>query len=395
MAHYSFQDFAIDVLKTATAPMSPKEIWEKGVQMGLDAKLASAGKTPWDTLRVRLSEMSDCVIATKEGKKATCYSLAKADNPVPPVEVQPINPTLPAVSKSGEHYSYKELVFDVLKVATSPMSATEIWRKAGELGLCARLTTHHSDPIKALSSWLYTQGEKCGLKVTGAQPKRFSIAESMTVDTTRPPKTDGNEKKSKIEQTMLFPNLGIEIDELIQQHDRQLRENIRKTLYAMPAKQFEELVSELLKSMGFVNVTVTSFSHDGGVDVCGTWNILNGVSVDYAVQVKRWTSGNVQAPLIDKLRGSLRYTQRGLFITTSDFSSGAKQNANDTKKGAPIGLIDGKELVELLIKHGFGVKRVTDDQARVIDRLKITFSEESLQLAQKDENADDNSETLL
>ncbi len=387
MAHYSFQDFAIDVLKTATAPMTPKEIWEKGVQMGLDTKLASAGKTPWDTLRVRLSEMSDCVVATKEGKKATSYSLAKTDNPVPPVEVQPVNPPLPDASKSGEHYSYKELIFDVLKVATSPMSATEIWRKAGELGLCARLTTHHSNPFNAVSAWLYTQGVKCGIQVIDDKPKRFAIAEVVPVKPPQPPK----EKTKK--PTMLFPDL--EIDELIRQHDKQLRENIRKTLYAMPAKQFEELVSELLKSMGFVNVTVTSFSHDGGVDVCGTWNILNGVSVDYAVQVKRWTTANVHAPLIDKLRGSLRYTQRGLFITTSDFSSGARQNANDTKKGAPIGLIDGEELVELLIKHGFGVKRVTDEQARVIDRLKITFSEESLQLAQKEENTNDDSETLL
>lgn len=364
MKDYGYKDFAIDVLKTATAPMSPKEIWEKGVQMGLDAKLASTGKTPWDTLRVRLSEMSDCMVATKEGKKATSYSLAKTDDPLTSVVAETVNPTLPSVPKAGEHYSYKDLVFDVLKGATSPMSATDIWHKAGEMGLCARLTTLHSNPINALSSWLYTQGEKCGLKVTGAQPKRFSIA-------------------------------GLEIDELIRQHDKQLRESVLNTLHAMPAKQFEELVSELLKSMGFVNVTVTSFSHDGGVDVYGTWNILKGVSVDYAVQVKRLTTSNVQAPLIDKLRGSLRYTQRGLFITTSDFSSGARQNANDTKKGAPIGLIDGKALVELLIKHGFGVKRVTDEQAREIDRLKITFSEESLQLAQKSESANNDLEPLL
>jgi uncharacterized protein len=51
---YSFLDLAYDVLKQATLPMVYQDIWLAGQQQGLNSKVGSTGKTPWQSLGARL-----------------------------------------------------------------------------------------------------------------------------------------------------------------------------------------------------------------------------------------------------------------------------------------------------------------------------------------------------
>ena len=78
-----------------------------------------------------------------------------------------------------------------------------------------------------------------------------------------------------------------------------------------------------------------------------------------AVQVKRWKH-NVQAPVVQQMRGSLGAHERGLIITTSDYSPGARQEAQAANK-APISLMNGQELLGLLIEYRIGVRCVPHD----------------------------------
>src|SRR5687768_5659349 len=94
----------------------------------------------------------------------------------------------------------------------------------------------------------------------------------------------------------------------------------------MTPTQFESLVARLLTSLGFEGVAVTSRSGDGGIDVRGTLVVGDVIRTRMAVQVKRW-KGNVQAPTVQQVRGSLGTHEQGLIITTSDFSSGARDEA--------------------------------------------------------------------
>lgn len=57
-----------------------------------------------------------------------------------------------------------------------------------------------------------------------------------------------------------------------------------------------------------------------------------------------------------KFVGALKGAQgdRGVFITTSSFSSGAKLEAE--RVNARIELIDGKRLAELMLEHGVGTQ---------------------------------------
>lgn len=54
MPEYRFVDYAEDVLKKASKPLTYQEIWELGIDLGIRKKLETEGKTPWQTLGARL-----------------------------------------------------------------------------------------------------------------------------------------------------------------------------------------------------------------------------------------------------------------------------------------------------------------------------------------------------
>ena len=71
--------------------------------------------------------------------------------------------------------------------------------------------------------------------------------------------------------------------------------------------------------LGFVDVEVTSYSRDGGVDVRGTLAVGGVTNVKTAIQVKRWAK-NVAGKTVRELRGGLSPHERGLIITTAGFT---------------------------------------------------------------------------
>ena len=139
----------------------------------------------------------------------------------------------------------------------------------------------------------------------------------------------------------------------IRDKNNQVKRQLLEALLAMPPFSFEELVGEVLRNLGFENITVTSKSGDGGIDVTGELVVAGAIKNSVCVQVKRWRN-NVQRASISELRGSLRPHQTGLFITTSDFSKPSIEEANDPYK-APISLFNGKEFVDILCDYGIGV----------------------------------------
>jgi hypothetical protein len=132
---------------------------------------------------------------------------------------------------------------------------------------------------------------------------------------------------------------------------------LKSRLHEMPADRFEALIGTLLIEIGFdeETVQVTSYSGDGGIDVRGVLNAGDVTEVNAAVQVKRWKR-NIQARTVRDVRGSLTTHEQGIIITTSGFSKGARTEANAIGK-TPISLVDGSQLIELLIKHAVGVNK--------------------------------------
>ncbi|MGK8503732.1 restriction endonuclease [Nocardia asiatica] len=75
------------------------------------------------------------------------------------------------------------------------------------------------------------------------------------------------------------------------------------------------------------------------------------------MQAKRYAADNtVGRPEIQAFVGALHGVgaARGVFITTSAFTSGAREYAQNI--GTRIILIDGRRLAELMIRYGVGVQ---------------------------------------
>jgi len=116
--------------------------------------------------------------------------------------------------------------------------------------------------------------------------------------------------------------------------------------------QFERLVAKLLTQMFDAEIQETQVSGDAGVDARGKVTLKGGIEVELVAQAKRYTTGNVQRPEIQNLRGSMGPQSIGVFITTKGFSGGAVSEAKRPTALQPIGLINGKELVGLMKEHG-------------------------------------------
>lgn len=145
----------------------------------------------------------------------------------------------------------------------------------------------------------------------------------------------------------------------IEQHNVSVRKKLRTLLYSMNPTDFEHLVGELLGALGFEQVNVTRRSSDGGVDVRGTLVVGDVIRTSMAVQVKKWKT-NVQAPIVQQVRGSLGTHEQGLIITTSDYSSGAREEA-ERPNAVPVALMNGEQLVALLVENNILVRRNSYD----------------------------------
>jgi restriction system protein len=115
---------------------------------------------------------------------------------------------------------------------------------------------------------------------------------------------------------------------------------------------------------------VTQQSNDGGIDGIIKEDQL-GFSHIY-IQAKQWgTDQTVGKPEIQKFVGALQgqQAQKGLFITTAKFSSGALQYASNLH-GAKVVLVDGSTLTKLMIKHNVGVSL---EQVYEVKRIDTDF----------------------
>lgn len=136
-----------------------------------------------------------------------------------------------------------------------------------------------------------------------------------------------------------------------------LADELMSEVMKLSANDFEHLVVKLLLKMGYGSGIddagyVTQSTNDGGIDGVIKEDQL-GFSSIY-IQAKQWAvDRTVDRPEIHKFIGALheKNAQRGLFITTASFSSGARISA----ESAGVVLVDGKQLTKLMIKHNLGV----------------------------------------
>lgn len=131
---------------------------------------------------------------------------------------------------------------------------------------------------------------------------------------------------------------------------------------------FEYLVGKLLAALGYGDdVKVTQRTGDEGIDGVVKEDRLGFDSIYY--QAKRWDlDTTVNRPEVQKFAGALsgKSATKGLFITTAQFSRGAREFA-EQQSAAKIVLVDGSALARLMIDAGVGVSTVATYEVKDID----------------------------
>jgi len=116
-------------------------------------------------------------------------------------------------------------------------------------------------------------------------------------------------------------------------------------------KEFEILITHLLTALGFEGSEHQGKVGDGGVDATGELNVYGLAKVKVFVQAKRYKLGTkISANTVKALRMSIPNNGQGAFIATCDYQKAAEEIA--VEPGFPrIGLINGKQLVDILVEH--------------------------------------------
>jgi restriction system protein len=153
-------------------------------------------------------------------------------------------------------------------------------------------------------------------------------------------------------------------DEIMRVAHKQVETSLGQELLdrvrAAPPAFFERLMVNLLLSMGYGGSAADAGralgrSGDDGVDGVIDQDAL-GLDRVY-IQAKRYAEGNNIGPgAIRDFFGSLdrHKATKGLFVTTSTFSSSAKETAEFLSKR--IVLIDGEHLAKLMIRYSVGCR---------------------------------------
>ena len=160
--------------------------------------------------------------------------------------------------------------------------------------------------------------------------------------------SEGSSKSGTKEQSELLWH--------IQNQETTVRAAIQGALPEMKPFAFEQLIKRLLEEMGYRDVEVTQQARDGGIDLLASID-MGITAVREVIHAKRHRR-KIQRKDLDALRGSLfRFKAvRGTIIATSSFSDDT-QEAAIVRGSAPITLIDGEKLVDLLVEKGIGVRR--------------------------------------
>lgn len=166
-------------------------------------------------------------------------------------------------------------------------------------------------------------------------------------------------------------------DEIMRAAHKQVETSLGQELLdrvrAAPPAFFERLIVNLLLTMGYGGTAADAGralgrSGDDGVDGVIDQDAL-GLDRVY-IQAKRYTAGNsISSGAIRDFFGSLdrHKAAKGLFVTTSTFSSSARETAEFLSKR--IVLIDGEQLTKLMIRYNVGcrteevlhIKKVDED----------------------------------
>ena len=175
------------------------------------------------------------------------------------------------------------------------------------------------------------------------------------LDEKRKIEINDNASKPHVQSEMLPEE---KIVDVYQEHLNELYSSLLSSILEKHPSFFEQLIVDLLLKMGYgydsnSGITVGG-SHDGGIDGIISEDKL-GLDLIY-LQAKRFKeSQKIGSKDLQAFVGAMKSVQKGVFITTSSFTRDAMKYVEEQQQ-KNLKVIDGKLLVELMVKYEVGVK---------------------------------------
>lgn len=156
---------------------------------------------------------------------------------------------------------------------------------------------------------------------------------------------------------------------LISQYEDEAYNGIREYIINKNPYEFQDLVAELLKAMGYFISEIAQRGADGGIDIVAYTDPLGTRQPRIIVQVKHRPNDSVSSDEIQKLAGTLkRNSDVGIFVTSGTFSKPAKKEARESREH--IELIDFERFISLWQEY---YSRMSDEQKLHLPLQPIYF----------------------
>lgn len=272
--------------------------------------------------------------------------------------------------KDEEPHSLQDVMFVLAKQFNLSEDDLKIKVPSGQMGLFKNRVGWATSYLKNSGLIYYPQRgvyqiTETGKKVLGENINYINIAYLKQFDGYKNwQSTFAKDDEATDQQDTVILNKDKTPEEILGDTLRDLNNNLGyellEILKTKPAKYFEYFVLELLTGMGYGGVEEKNFevvgqSGDNGIDGIIYQDKL-GIERIY-VQAKRWKDNKVQSKDIRDFIGSLslKGTNKGIFITTSDFTEEAISTAGMNPQNRII-LINGQRLADLAIENNIGVQ---------------------------------------
>lgn len=183
-----------------------------------------------------------------------------------------------------------------------------------------------------------------------------------------------------------------EISRMCREHSQIIKDSLLERLKNLHSATFEELCVLVIKHLLYDNnekIQLKDISKtlnrtgDGGID---------GIVVKkdkikeskYYIQAKCWKDTQIGRPELQKFAGALagQKARDGIFITTSKFTSTAIEFVQN-QTNYEIKLIDGEELVDMMIDVGIGIQKIATFELNAIDTEFFILNRPQVNISKK------------
>lgn len=260
-----------------------------------------------------------------------------------------MNPTIKALKELGGSATIEELYNKVVDLAGISDEQLEI--------------IHNTDrgsqtEVEYRLAWTRTYLKKFGILENSSRGVWALTQKGRQIEELDPKEVSRSFREQKKKER------GLQTDEDETDDEITWRDDLLVTLLEMDPSAFERLIQRMLREAGFIQVQVTGQTGDGGIDGLGIMRLGGLLSFHVIFQCKRYR-GSVNVSQVRDFRGAMvGRADKGLLITTGNFTKDAIQEA--TRDGAPaIDLIDGDTLIDRLKELGLGVKTETIEVEQV------------------------------